>query len=410
MVKSAMMEKQKQQDGIMQIPEWWTCPEGHEELQKAAHALGKKELLPRALISDQERSYPRESLREVAKSGYSAVTIPVEAGGLKDGFTAFAVLSESFAHYCPSTTMCWVMHMTTAHTIYEAGTEEQRQRLLPRLREGQIGGLAFSERATGGHFWNIGSKAIRNENGYLLDAEKSFVTSGGEADFYLVATTSPETDNPDNLMFLLVENDQPGVEAFPFDAMGLRGNASGPMNFKDVQVALENRIGGEGGMGYFNDNTIDPLFLLGSAACWVGIAQGALNMATDGAKSRVHADTGSSVTDYQVIRHELAKAQIKVDSARSMLYRTAEALDRCNTEGKELSECLYPLWQLKTHAADMVIDVTNMALQVSGGRGYMTGQVEKFVRDGRAGAIMGPTNEVLREWIGRTMIEVPWMD
>lgn len=112
--------------------------------------------------------------------------------------------------------------------------------------------------------------------------------------------------------------------------MYLRGNASGPMNFKEVQVALDNR--------------------------------------------------------------------------------TAEAMDKCNREGKELSETLYPLWQLKTHAADMVIDVTNKALQVSGGRGYMTGQVERYVRDGRAGAIMGPTNEILREWIGRTLIEVPWMD
>lgn len=409
MVKT-VLEKETEQEGIMQIPTWWTCPEGHEELQKAAHELGAKELEPRALTSDQERKYPRESLRAVAEAGYSAVTIPVEAGGLKDGFTAFSVLAESFAHYCPSTTMCWVMHMTTAHTIYEAGNDEQRNRLIPRILKGEVGGLAFSEPATGGHFWNVVSKAPRNENGYLLNADKSFVTSGGEADFYLVATASPDTDDTDNLLFLLVENNQEGVEAFPFNAMGLRGNASGPMKFKDVQVALENRVGTEGGMGYFNDNTIDPLFLLGSAACWVGIAQGALNMATNGAKRRVHADTGSSVTDYQVIRHELAKAQIKVDSARSMLYRTAEAMDKCQKEGLELSECLYPLWQLKTHAADMVIDVTNAALQVSGGRGYMTGQVEKFVRDGRAGAIMGPTNEVLREWIGRTMIEVPWMD
>jgi alkylation response protein AidB-like acyl-CoA dehydrogenase len=75
-----------------------------------------------------------------------------------------------------------------------------------------------------------------------------------------------------------------------------------------------------------------------------------------------------------------------------------------------MSEHLFPLWQIKTHAADMVIQVTNQALQVSGGRGYLTGQVEKYLRDGRAGAIMGPTNEILREWIGRTLIEVPWFE
>jgi len=134
-------------------------------------------------------------------------------------------------------------------------------------------------------------------------------------------------------------------------------------------------------MGYYNDNTVNPLFLLGSA-----------------------------VTDYQVIRHKLAKSQILIDSARSMLYRAAQALDKCGEQGLELLECHYPLWQVKTHAADIVIDVTNDALQVSGGRGYLTGQVEKFLRDGRAGALMGPTNEVLHKWIGRTLIEVPWLD
>lgn len=408
MVKSTVVEKE--QAGVMEIPKWWTCPEGQEELQKIAHLLGENELLPRAMISDQERSYPRESLREIAKAGYGAVTIPVEAGGLENGFTAFSVLSESFAQYCPSSTMCWVMHTTTVHTIYEAGTEEQRKRLIPGILNGDIGALAFSEPATGGHFWNVVSKAPRSGNGYLLNADKSFVTSGGEADFYIVATSSPETDNPDNLMFLLVDKDQEGIESFPFDAMGLRGNASGPMKFKNVQVPLENRIGGEGGMGYYNDNTIDPLFLLGTAACWIGIAQGALNMAMNGAKRTVHADTGSSVADYQVIRHKLAAAQIQIDSARSMLYRVAKALDECAEKGLELSECLYPLWQLKTLAADMVIQVTNDALQVAGGRGYVTGHIEKFLRDGRAGAIMGPTNEVLRDWIGRTLIEVPWLD
>lgn len=400
----------KDEEALMNIPTWWTCPEGKEELQKIAHLLGEKELLPRAAISDKEGSYPRESLKEISGAGYGAVTVPVEGGGLENGFTAFAVLAESFAHYCPSSTMCWVMHTTTVHTLYEAGTEEQRKRFMPGVLKGDIGGLAFSEPATGSHFWNVVSQAPRTESGYLLNADKSFVTSGGEADFYLVATSSPNTTDKDNLMFLAVKNDEKGVEAFPFSAMGLRGNASGPMKFTDVQVPLENRIGSEGGMGYYNDNTVDPLFLLGTAACWIGIAQGALNAAIDGAKKRVHADTGSSVAGYQVIRHELAKSQILIDSARSMLYRTAKAMDECEAQGLELSSCLYPSWQLKTHAADMVITVTNTALQVAGGRGYLTGHIEKFLRDGRAGAIMGPTNEVLREWIGRTLIDVPWLE
>ncbi|MCL7748517.1 acyl-CoA dehydrogenase family protein [Halalkalibacter alkaliphilus] len=397
-------------EGIMKIPSWWTCPDGFQELKEQAHELGKSVLLAGSSNSDQNSIYPRESLKAMAEAGFGAVTLPIEYGGLERGFKGFAVLAESFAQYCASSTMCWVMHTAAVHVLFSAGSEEQKNRLVPGVLRGDVGGLAFSEPATGGHFWNLVSSAPRYGNGYLLNADKSFVTSAGEADWYIVCTNYPESTKEDKLMFLLVENGTEGVTHYPFSAMGLRGNSSGPMKFENVFVPSENLVGDEGGMNYYNDNVVDPLFLLGTSACWIGVAQGALNAAIDGAKKKVHADTGSSVTGYQVIRHELAKAQISIDSARNMLIRVAEALDNCKANGKDLSDCLYPLWELKTHSADMVIQVTNQALQVSGGRGYLTGQVEKYLRDGRAGALMGPTNEILREWIGRTLIEVPWFE
>jgi alkylation response protein AidB-like acyl-CoA dehydrogenase len=398
------------EEGIMQIPQWWHCPQGFEELQQKAHELGKNELLPRASISDQQSKYPKESLRSIAKAGFGAVTVPASEGGLEAGLTGFVTLAETFAQYCPSSTMCWVMHQAAVQTLYQAGNAEQRKRFIPGVLNGEIGALAFSEFATGSHFWNVVSSAPRQGNGYSLNAHKSFVTSGGEADWYIVCTNSPESTQEDKLMFLLVHNDQEGIENFPFNAMGLRGNSSGPMKFTDVFVPSENRIGTEGGMSYYNDNVIDPLFLLGTAACWTGVAQGALNAALEGAKKKVHADTGKSVASYQVIRHELAKAQILVDSSRSIVYRVAQGLDELLKKGESLGDNLFPIWQAKTHAADMVIQVTNQALQVAGGKGYLTGQVEKFLRDGRAGAVMGPTNEILREWIGRSLIEVPWLE
>lgn len=397
-------------EGIMKIPSWWSCPSGYEELQEKAHVLGKNELLPRALISDQESKYSHESLIAIAEAGFGAVTISTIDGGLGAGLTGFAVLAESFAQYCASSTMCWVMHTAAVQTIYSEGTPELKKRYIHGVLKGEVGALASSEPATGSHFWNVVSESPRYKNGYLLNADKSFVTSAGEADWYIVATTYPESLESDKLMFLVVDNDQEGVESYPYSAMGLRGNSSGPMKFKDVFVPVENRLGKEGGMNDVNDNIIDPLFLLGTAACWTGVAQGALNAAIDSAKKKVHKDTGKSVSGYQVIRHELAKAQILIDSSRSLLYRTAAGMDQCIQNGRPLSECLYPLWQLKTHAADIVIQVTNQALQVSGGRGYLTGQVEKSLRDGRAGAVMGPTNEICREWIGRTLIEVPWFE
>ncbi len=395
---------------LMKIPAWWNCLPGFEQMHAEAKLIGEQVLRPNADISDREGVYPRVSLQAIADAGFGAVTVPEEYGGLGAGCTGFAVLAETFAQYCGSTTMVWVMHTAAVQTLFMAGSHEQRLRFIPKVVRGAVGGLAFSEPATGSHFWNVVSKAPRSGEGYMLNADKSFVTSAGEADWYIVETNSPESAKADKLMFLIVEKGQDGVEAFPFDALGLRGNNSGPMKFKDVFVPASNRLGEEGGAGYWNDIVIDPFFLLGSSACWVGIAQGAISAAVEQAKRKVHADTGKSVAGYQVIRHEMAKAQILVDSARSMLYRVADKLDQAALKGETLDSCLYPLWELKTHAADIVIDVTNKALQISGGRGYLRGNVERFMRDGRAGAIMGPTNEVLREWIGRTLIGVPWLE
>lgn len=403
-------EKAIDESLLMKIPTWWNCIPGFEEVRGKAMHVGEQVLRLNADKSDREGNYPRASLQALADAGFGAVTVPKEYGGLGTGCAGFAVLSETFAQYCASTTMVWVMHTVAVQTLFIAGTEEQRRRFIPNVVKGQIGGLAFSEPATGSHFWNVVSKAHRLGDGYLLNAEKSFVTSAGEADWYIVETNSPDSVKSDPLMFLIVENDQDGVEAFPFDALGLRGNSSGPMKFKDVFIPARNRLGEEGGAGFYNDAVIDPYFLLGSSACWVGIAQGAISMAVEQAKKKVHADTGKSVASYQVIRHEMAKAQILVDSARSMLYRVAEKMDEAASRREGLDTCLYPLWELKTHAADIVIDVTNKALQISGGRGYLRGGVERFMRDGRAGAVMGPTNEVLRDWIGKALVGLPWLE
>ncbi|WP_209124931.1 acyl-CoA dehydrogenase family protein [Alkalihalobacillus sp. BA299] len=404
--------KEMVDEGVMKVPEWWLCPPGLEEFRKKAHQVGRDVLLIHSMTVDEQKMFPKESLKAMAEAGFGALPLPKEYGGLGAGYKGFAVAAETFAQYCASATMVWVMHTVAVQAMFTIGTEEQRNRFIPGVLKGDIGALAFSEPATGSHFWNVVSEAPKLDGGYLLDAHKSWVTSGGEADWYIVCTNYPDPtpDKGDTLMFVIVPKDAEGIESFPFSAMGLRGNSSGPMKFNHIFIPTENRLGTEGGMNQYNDQIIDPLFLLGTSGCWIGVAQGALNEAIEGAKMKVHKDTGKSVSGYQVIRHEIAKAQIIIDSARSMLFRVAEAMDKAISEGKTLDECLYTLWQLKTYAADIVIQVTNMALQISGGRGYLTGRIEKFVRDGRAGALMGPTNEILREWIGKSLIGVPWFE
>lgn len=387
--------------------DWWFS-DAHLKLRKQLDKLGEEILAPRAPEIDQTNSFPRENMRELSKLGLNSLMLPKKYGGLEMDNVAYAMACETMAKYCASTTMVYVMHIGAVQTVVLAGDEDQKKRfLVPVREEGKIGSLAFSEPATGGHFWFCVSQAERDGQDYNLSAEKSFVTSAGHADWYVVETRTPESKDPSDMTYLLVYNDQEGLSAGAWKALGMNGNASGPMSFRNVKVPKENRLGEEGAVRQWNDDVIDPVFLLGSSGCWLGIAAGALEYATGHAKKKTFKDFGKAVRDYQVIRHYLADSRIRLDAGRAMLYAVAQRMDEYTKQGKPHGELLFQLWELKTYAADSVIDITNKALQVTGGVGYKRGKVEQYYRDGRAGAVMGPTNEMCREWIGKTMVELP---
>jgi alkylation response protein AidB-like acyl-CoA dehydrogenase len=376
-----------------------------QEFVVLCHKLGAEALEPKAEERDRESIFPREPMLALARAGIGSLTVPQEYGGLGLGYFHFALAAEALAQYDPSTAMVYVMHLSAVQTVNLAGNEEQKRRLLPPVRkEGKIASLAFSEPGTGGHFWFCLSQARRDGEHYVFSKDSSFVTSAGKADWYIVETRSPDSDDPSNMLYLVVRNDQEGVSAGEFRALGMNGNSSGPMKWRDVRVRKEDRLAGEGEAALWNDNAIDPLFLLGSGAVWMGIAQGALNNAVHHSKNRVHKDFNKALSEHQLIRHYLARAQIHVDSARAMIYNVARTMDEYHAHGRAHGELLFDLWELKTHAADICIEVTNTALQVMGGMGYKRGKTERLLRDGRAGAVMGPTNEMCQEWIGRTMV------
>jgi alkylation response protein AidB-like acyl-CoA dehydrogenase len=382
--------------------EWSFSPE-QRAIAAVADEIGREVLEPNAEELDRTGMYPRANLLHTARAGLNGIVLPVAYGGLGLDHVSYALVAHTLARYCASTTMVYVMHMTAAQTVCLAGDESQRRRLLPPIRDGMLGSLAFSEPATGSHFWYCISQARRDGDGYILDKDSSFVTSAGQADWYVVQTRTPDATDPSDMVYLVVSNDQIGVSAGRWRALGMNGNASGPMQFRNVRVSAECRLGPEGAGAYWNDNVVDPICLLGSSACWTGIARGALDRAAAHAMTRVHVDAGKRVADYQLVRHYLARGKILVSSAEMMLYRAAQRLDELNAAGRPHQDMLSDLWELKVHAADIVIEVTNLALQVMGGIGFKSGPVERALRDGRAGAVMGPSNEMCREWIGLTL-------
>src|SRR5262245_57401290 len=229
-----------------------------QEIVALCHKLGAEALEPKAEERDRNSIFPREPMQALARAGINSITLPEKYGGLGTGYFEYALAAETLAHYDPSTAMVYVMHLSAVQTVNLAGNEEQKQRLLPPVREaGKIASLAFSEPGTGGHFWYCLSQARRDGDDYLFTKDSSFVTSAGQADWYIVETRVPDSDDPSSMLYFIVSNDQEGVSAGEFKALGMNGNASGPMTWRDVHVRKENRLAAEGDATRWNDDAID---------------------------------------------------------------------------------------------------------------------------------------------------------
>src|SRR4029079_1890504 len=217
-----------------------------------------------------------------------------------------------------------------------------------------------------------------------------------------------------NLSVFVVDKDE--IEAKPqeWDAMGLRGNQSGTLLLDWKHVPHEQLVGEIRDGAFSNDESVDPNFLIGSSGTWNGISLGAIDIAIRHTTRRTHKDVGLRVCDYPTIQDAVGEAIIDTNAVRTMNYSIAKALDDVTEGGqKELESGEYArgdylpwLWQLKFAAAKNVAYVVDKMLHCTGGSGFKKEplQIERYLRDGKAGWVMGPTNEVLRQFVGKTAL------
>jgi alkylation response protein AidB-like acyl-CoA dehydrogenase len=364
---------------------------------------------PNADRIDREGAFPRENLQALARAGWNGVLIPRELGGLGLDHVAFAIAAEEIGAACASTALVYVMHVGAVQTILLYGNDEQKQRWLRPVRDGLIGTYSTSEKASGGHWWFNFSQARRDGNGdgYVLQADKSFTTSSGQADFYVFQTRSPDSRGPTDITFFIVDGKLPGIKASPWEALGVHGNHSGPIKYDDVKVAARDRLGAEGGGKEIIYHGVSPVYLVGLGAAWHGVARGALANVTSYAIGTVHKDKNQRLADYQVLRQQLGQAKVALESLPAWQRALAEELDQRQASGRPQGEILLPLTEFKVHAAEVANEVTRLALDVSGGYGYKRGPLERAFRDARAAIGMGPSNNIAREWIGKSLVGLP---
>lgn len=376
-------------------------------IRASLRAIVSAVIAPNADRIDRDWSFPRENLLALAREGWNGVLLPKELGGLGLGHGAFAIAAEEIGRACASTALVYVMHVGAAQTIALYGNEDQKERWLRPTREGLIGTYSTSEKASGGHWWFNFSEARRDGDDYLISAEKSFTTSAGKADYYVLQTRTPGAKGPTDITFFIVRGDQPGIEAGTWDALGVHGNHSGPIRYTNVPVPRRDRLGAEGQGKDIIYHGVSPVYLIGLGAVWHGVARGALEAVTEYAIGTVHRDFNRRLADYQVLRQQLGEAKVLVASLAAWQAALAEELDALQAEGKPQGELLLPLTEFKVHAAEVANKVTRIALDVSGGYGYRRGPLERAFRDARAAIGMGPSNNIAREWIGKSLVGLP---
>jgi alkylation response protein AidB-like acyl-CoA dehydrogenase len=348
---------------------------------------------------DKDRAFPRETLNALAKAGALGLLVPADAGGSGGALSDLAEACEELGAACASSAMVFLMHSVTAATI-AAGGGDRAGEILARMATGEaLGTLAFSERGTGAHFYAPELRAQRSNGSLRVSGRKSFVTSGGEADVYLILVQGEAEGSADAYVL------ERGRQGISFDGewegLGMAGNSSIAMQLDDVVVEDATRIGPAGRATELVFAAVAPFFLVGLSAVNVGIAAAAAQAATEHAKHRTYPD-GSSLAEIQTIQHSIADMDIPVRRSR-LLVREAARLGEAGD-----ASALVAIMESKVAATEAAAEVTGRALEVTGGQGYTPAlPIERNLRDARAGAVMAPTNAVLRNWIGKALAGLP---
>jgi len=395
-------------------PDWLLTPR-QVEMRATLIELCEQEMRANAERCDDELRFPRRNLELLGEHGFLGLTVPEEYGGLGGSHLSFAVACETIARYgCASTAMCFVMHTAAVQAIMLRPTPELIDDFIRPLNSGRIGTLSYSDPETGGHFWYpISSGAKRVDGSFRVRKRSSWTTSGGFADFYVVQTTSPDFTGYDDLSVFVVDAADVTAQPSLWDALGLRGNQSGPVEIRDALVPGAHLVGPVGDGAESNDEVVDPWFLTGSSAVWNGIAMGAIDIAKRHTLGKEHRDTGRRVADYPAVQDYVGEAVIDTDASRLAVFSVAGALDRATDDNQRVlapgtrarADYLHWCWQIKFTAAKNVTGVVDRMLHACGGSGYRRDlELERYLRDGKAGWVMGPSNEVLRQFVGRSVL------
>lgn len=379
----------------------------HDAALSKAIEIASRVLAPAAGPNDKAGRFSTEAVEALGESGLLGLMLPPSFGGSGQGPRTFAAVMSTLAQADASVAMVYLMHVLGAATI-SAARESAAEELAPVLRRIAAGRhlctVAFSEAGSRSHFWAPMSRARRNGTGVHISAKKSFVTSAGHAQSYVVSSLAPEGTGPtDSTLYLVLAETRGLSVAGPWDGLGLRANASAPVTLEECEVPAGFQLTEDSAGFQAMLSVVLPLFNLGTACVALGLCRAAVAGTTTHLKSARFEHLGQSLGEsLPTLRSQLAAMQIDTDGLSARIDDLIEHLENpCETT-------MLRVLETKAAAGDTAITVTSAAMRVCGGAAFSKHlNIERLFRDAHAGAVMAPTGDVLREFIAKALLGMP---
>jgi alkylation response protein AidB-like acyl-CoA dehydrogenase len=365
-----------------------------EEVRRVAD----ESIAPHAADVDAQGRFPRDAINALAKAGLLGLTIPVEYGGMGQSIRVACAALNEIAQRCASTAMIYLMHLCGC-SCYVARPHAVEETLREVARGEHLSTLAWSEKGSRSHFWAPVNQATQNNGHIVLNAEKSWVTSAGEAEGYVVSTRTAGGEEPtDTSLYLLLKEDEGFTVSDRWDGLGMRGNASAPMTLEDCEIPAERALC-EPSDGFRTMlEVVLPWFNLGNAAVSVGIAEAATSATLSHLTGARLEHLDSRLCDLPNLRARLARMRVETDRARAHLVGVIDAVEYPGPNTVLL------VLESKVAAAETAREVAEIGMQACGGAAFSRHlSVERNFRDVHAASVMAPTSDVLYDFIGRAL-------
>ena len=373
--------------------------ETQKEIRDLARRFAQEKMKPVRAELDRTGEFPFELMKGMADLGLMGVYFPEEYGGLGGGIMEMCIVVEELCRIDGAAGLCYAACGLGAFPILIGGTDDQKQRFMPRLAAGELAAFAITEANAGSDSSNVKTRARRDGDYYVLNGTKQFITNGSVAKIYSVIASTNPSRGARGLSAFIIEDGTPG---FTFgkieDKMGIRCSKTAELVFQDCRVPAANLIGGKEGHGFIHTMRTFDRTRPGVGAQALGIAAGALDEALEYARTRIQFD--APIASFQAVQMMLADMAIQVEASRNLIYQAARAADAGARNTSAIAS------MAKVLASDTAMKVTTDAVQILGGYGYMRDYpVEKMMRDAKITQIYEGTNQIQRLVIASELIK-----